>query len=57
MPFVRYVLSFLRWNDLLSNRTPLDSVSRPLTCAIMVRMLSACGFYSYPLLSWIYTRR
>ena len=33
MPFVRYVLSFLRWNDLLSNRTPLDSVSRPLTCA------------------------
>ena len=23
----------------------------------IVRMLSACGFYSYPLLSWIYTRR
>ena len=33
MPFVRYVLSFLRWNDLFSNRTSLDSVTHPLTCA------------------------
>ena len=33
MPFVRYVLSFLQWNDLFSNRTPLYSVTRPLTCA------------------------
>ena len=33
MPFVRYVLSYLRWNDLFSNRTPLNSGTRPLTCA------------------------
>ena len=33
MPFVRYVPSFLRWNDFFSNRTSLDSVTRPLTCA------------------------
>ena len=34
MLFVRYVLSFLRWNDLqFSNRTPLSSVTCSLTCA------------------------
>ena len=33
MPFVRYVLSFLRWNDLFSNRTPLSSVTWSLTRA------------------------
>ena len=33
MPFVRYVLSYLRWNDLFSNRTPLNSGTCLLTCA------------------------
>ena len=33
MLFVRYVLSFLRWNDLFSNRTPLNSGTRSLTFA------------------------
>ena len=34
MLFVRYVLSFLRWNDLqFSNRTPLSSVTCSLTGA------------------------
>ena len=33
MPFVRYGLSYLHWNDLFSNRTPLNSGTRPLTCA------------------------
>ena len=33
MLFVRYVLSFLHWNDLFSNQTPLDSLSHTLTCA------------------------
>ena len=34
MLFVRYVLSFLRWNDLqFSNRTPLSSLTCSLTCA------------------------
>ena len=33
MLFVRYVLSFLRWNDLFSNRTSLNSGTRSLTFA------------------------
>ena len=33
MPFVRYILSYLPWNGLFSNRTPLNSGTRLLTCA------------------------
>ena len=33
MLFVRYVLSYLHWNDLSSNRTPLNSGTRSLTFA------------------------
>ena len=33
MLFVRYVLSFLPWNDLFSTRTSLSSVTCSLTCA------------------------
>ena len=33
MLFVRYVLSFLHWNDVFSTRTSLSSVTHSLTCA------------------------
>ena len=50
MLFVRYVLSFLRWNDLFFNWTPLDSVTHSLTCAYY-RSNASC------LRLWLYTRR
>ena len=46
MPFVRYVLSFLRWNDLFSNRTSLDSVTRPLIYAYY-RSNAFCLWFSF----------
>ena len=33
MLFVRYVLSYLHWNDLFANRTPVNSGTRLLNCA------------------------
>ena len=33
MLFVRYVLSYLHWNDLFSNRTTVNSGTRLLNCA------------------------
>ena len=50
--------------SLFSARMTFSPIELPLTqclahslAPIIVRMLSACGFYSYPLLSWIYTLR
>ena len=58
MLFVRYVLSYLRWNDLFSNRIPLNSIIRSLTCTyyIIARMRSACGFQSSYVILDIYTK-
>ena len=52
MLFVRYVLSFLRWTEHPSTQWFAHSLAPTI-----VRMLSAYGFDSYPLLPWIYTRR
>ena len=48
MLFVRYALSFLRWNDLFSNRTPIYSVTRPLTCAYYRSNAFCLRFLSIP---------
>ena len=52
MLFVRYVLSFLRWTEHPSTQWFAHSLAPTI-----VRMLSAYGFDSYPLLPCIYTQR
>ena len=58
MLFVRYVLPFLRWNDIFFNWTPLNSVTRSLTDAFY-RSNAFCLRFSVILsvILAIYTRR